>query len=207
MTQAANLGALGTTSTSTGGLTGTNLGTPTALVLTNATGLPKAALPAGSVLQVVQSTYTTVSSGNNNTGNGLNDFGDSGLTVSITPTSATSKILVFGTLAACIQQYTYERVVNRLLRNSTVILAGAAAGNRPQTISATTRSSSYGIDNISFSYLDSPATTSSTTYKMQIAAAGGGTLTWLVNASGSDGDNNAFSPRGISIITAMEIAA
>jgi len=53
------------------------------------TGVPtRAQLPAGSVLQVVNATYATSTS--NNTGT----YADTGLTASITPTSASSKILV-----------------------------------------------------------------------------------------------------------------
>lgn len=160
----------------------------------------------GAVLQVVQYVYTDVSSGTNNTQSGVDNFADSGLSVTITPTSATSKILVTGSITTSANE-TYERVLKRLVRNSTVIFRGTPVGSRPGTIDATTRSSTYGIDNTTFEYLDSPATTSATTYKIQIASAGGGTVTWRVNHSQSDGDNNAYSPRSVSVITVMEIAA
>lgn len=69
-------------------LTTPNLGTPSALVLTNATGLPKSAMPSGSVIQTIYATIggdiSTTSTSPVNTG----------LYATITPTSATSKILV-----------------------------------------------------------------------------------------------------------------
>ena len=87
-------------------LTTPALGTPSALVLTNATGLPAAqltgtqtlprgTLPTGSVLQVVNVTYGTFTTFTTST------FVDSGLTGSITPSNSTSKILVQVNLAGC----------------------------------------------------------------------------------------------------------
>ena len=76
-------------------LTTPNLGTPSALVLTNATGTPasinltNAVFPAGCVIQVVQATTTT------STSTSLNTFDDTTLSGSITPKFATSKILIF----------------------------------------------------------------------------------------------------------------
>lgn len=171
-----------------------------------ATGAAKTNFGAGAVLQVVQYVYTDLASGTNNTQAGVDNFVDTGLTVSITPTSASSKILVTGSITTSSNQ-TYERVLKRLVRNSTVVLRGTPVGSRPGTIDATTRSSTYGIDTTTFEYLDSPNTTSATTYKIQIATAGGGTVTWRINHSESDGDNNAYSPRSVSVITVTEIAA
>lgn len=170
-----------------------------------ASGAARANFGAGAVLQVVQSVLTSVSSGSNNLDTGLNNFADSGLAVTITPSSASSKILVMGSLVASSSQ-TYERLAKRLLRGSTPIYVGTQVGNRGATIDGTTRSSSYGMESTPFQFLDSPATTSATTYKMQIATSGGGTVTWYVNQTAADGDNNTFSMRGVSVITAMEIA-
>jgi hypothetical protein len=52
--------------------------------------------------------------------------------------------------------------------------------------------------------LDSPATTSSTTYKLQIV---GSSATWYLNRSASDRDTANYDPRTASSITVMEIAA
>jgi len=157
--------------------------------------IPKAALPTGSVLQVVSavySTYTEVQS---------TSFTDSGLTASITPTSSSSKILVI--LNPAIGVY----------RNSNVNLIGGMNIVRGSTqisqldsiaIQAGTGSGGYVVlgTAASFIYLDSPATTSSTTYKMQMkinSTASGGTIR-LNDFITTTGDTK-------STITLMEIAA
>jgi hypothetical protein len=88
-------------------LTTPALGTPSALVLTNATGLPASAMPTGSVIQ----TQTSISGFNSNIGVTNSSGGQSALyntgvpgrvyvdltTITITPTFSTSKFLVFST--------------------------------------------------------------------------------------------------------------
>jgi hypothetical protein len=71
-------------------LTTPNLGTPSALVLTNATALPRAALPTGSLLQVVNSNITSSFS----TSSSSYTFATNH-TISITTTVANSKIVLF----------------------------------------------------------------------------------------------------------------
>ncbi len=116
--------------------------------------IPKAALPTGSVLQVVSTDATTQST---TTSSSYANY--SALNTSITPTSATSKILIIASLNL------YEGATNSnyqitLYRNSTDL----GSGNGNGFIYA------YGSNsmNLSFpaivTYLDSPATTSSTTY-------------------------------------------
>ena len=70
-------------------LTAPNLGTPSAINLTNATALPSAALPTGSVLQVVNATTTsnfTTTSGS---------YVSTGFTASITPNFLLAKLLLW----------------------------------------------------------------------------------------------------------------
>jgi len=144
------------------------LGTPSALVLTNATAvpaaqitgsqaIPKSTLPTGSVLQVVQATYST------ETGNGTSTYADTGLTATITPSSATSKILVLVTQAGVGKSNddSANGCTLALLRTSTVITTFAVGLGRTLT-------ANYGLGfNACTNYLDSPATTSATTYKTQ----------------------------------------
>jgi hypothetical protein len=164
-------------------------------------GVPKAALPAGSVLQVVSATKTDVASYNSQT------FADiSGMSVSITPSSATSKILVFynGSFS---QDATSERTFIRLLRNSTDILLGDASGSNRVRISNGMRLSTATSDVrvMSNIFLDSPNTTSATTYKLQWAR-GSVSNTIYINQQASSGDDaNGFTTA--STITVMEIAA
>ena len=152
-------------------LTTPALGTPSALVLTNATGLPaaqltgtqtlpKGTLPTGSVLQVVSSNYSTDTSTTSNT-----VFSDTGITATITPTSASSKILILISNPA----YVTGSAANsggqfQLLRGATVIYSTGLNSLYVNSNGATglAVNSQQGIN-----YLDSPGTTSATTYKLQ----------------------------------------
>jgi len=164
--------------------------------------LTSAKMPTGSVLQVVSATKTdTFSSSSYNTWVDV-----TGLSVSITPTNSSSKILVIADVVYGGTSVSTGLVL-RCVRNSTAIGSGDAAGNRTVGFMGTEEIDTSGIyqaASAGFNFLDSPATTSSTTYKIQInlndnyGAA-------VINQSGYDGDTVAF-PRGSSTITVMEIA-
>ena len=148
--------------------------------------------PAGAVLQVVSTTKTDTFSTTSIT------FVDvTGLSVSITPTSATSKILVIATVPVGHASSRVARV--NLVRNSTTI-------NQPtpsQTFSATKNgyiATGDTTPSADFHYLDSPATTSSTTYKIQCCTNAGDFAMYVGNRTSQDMN----SP---STITVMEIAA
>jgi hypothetical protein len=163
------------------------LGTPSALVLTNASGLPSSALPAGSVLQVVSATKTDAFSTTSTT------FVDvTGLSVSITPKFSTSKILVQISASSTGGRANVVTMYNQIVRNSTAIYN---MGNGP---SATPDNSSDQPTVISANYLDAPATTSATTYKMQIRGDGA-----IVGINRSAAASTVI---GNSTITVMEIA-
>jgi hypothetical protein len=152
-----------------------------------ATGL-KWVTPAGGgkVLQVVNFTSTAGSYTNTNT------FIDTDLTLSITPTSATSKILVTVFQNGCGKnnQSATAGLSLQLLRGATVIAGGFA------TYGAYTNSTlTLDVGTIGITYLDSPATTSATTYKTQMRSV-------LNNDGVYTGLNSARSS-----ITLMEIGA
>ncbi len=161
------------------------------------TGLKWAAAPAQKILQVVSATksdtFTTTST----------SFVDvTGFSASITPTSATSKILVFYNLSGMQSDGALSH--SRLMRGATAINIGDAASARNRSTSDLLSNTSSGVGTTSSgSYLDSPATTSSTTYKMQVCTSGG---TTYVNRSATDSDVFNRS-RTISTITLMEIGA
>jgi hypothetical protein len=109
---------------------------------------------AGQVLQVVQGTTTTqvtIASGTVSTG----------LTASITPKFSTSKILVFISSQFYIGNSTAANVYGffTLKRGSTSIYAGATA--EIQTQNSIALAGRYALN-----WLDSPATTSSTSYTL-----------------------------------------
>jgi hypothetical protein len=165
------------------------------------TGLSAGALPsnvigAGAVLQVVQTvktdTFSTASTS-------LVDI--TGLSVSITPTSASSKILVSYFLGV-VDAGDVAIMGVALLRGSTVIGSGATAGSRISTSTGQVSDANRGSSQ-SFMFLDSPATTSSTTYKLQMFTHNN---TAYVNRTSSDTDSAQYF-RAASTITVVEIAA
>ena len=175
------------------------LGTPASGVLTNCTGVVAAALPAGSVLQVVSATKTdTFSSAT------LGWLDVTGLSVSITPRSTSSKIMVFGRITGE-GSIGATRMQMRLVRDTTSISIGDAASARIQ-VSGNEIYGGADADSLLGStvfYLDSPATTSASTYKIQVLN-GNGNSTIYINRTQND-TNSVITPRGTSSITVMEI--
>ena len=157
------LGALGTVFgvNGSGALTGATLvapalGTPASGVLTNCTGVVAGALPAGSVLQVVNATSTT------QTSTSSTSFINVGaLSASITPKFSTSKVLILISTSVANTAYVYTTIA----RNTTELTGGAglSRSNIPTNYDTPT----------SLCYLDSPATTSATTYYLQGKVASG----------------------------------
>jgi len=124
-----------------------------------------------------------------------------GMTASITPISSTSKILVMADIAAGAPN---QSASVRLVRGSTAVFTGNSAGSRPLASANWVDSSIYVVDVKTIIFLDSPATTSATTYKLQIVGSAG---VWYLNRSSSDRDTVNYDPRTASSITLMEIAA
>jgi len=132
------------------------------LILSGDTGVPASGMPTGSVIQTVNAQVSGATVSNSNS------FTDvAGVSVSITPTSSSSKILVLVRGSYDTYSTSYEgRGYYRVLRGATDISGSLQFGwffNPDMTNDGNT----YG--SISTAYLDSPATTSSTTYKVQIA--------------------------------------
>ena len=151
---------------------------------------------SGTVLQVAtvnkSDTFTTAST----------SFTDvTGLSVSITPKSTTSTVLVIASLSLG-ATYGTNSTYAKLVRGSTDIAIGDAAGSRTRT-SVTAEPNGNSLETASIVYLDSPATISSTTYKIQICTNGAGTA--AINRSVDD-SNAAGRSRNFSSITLMEIA-
>ena len=146
-----------------------------------------AAAGGGKVLQVVQGTLTTdftTTSGS---------YVDTGLSVSITPSSATSKIMAYsaglgiaegtGSLTSMLADFILVRTSTQLQRLGIGYNNFASASNSDQ------------FGNVNFSYLDSPSTTSATTYKIQ------------AKASASTNARLAGGATQIASIVVMEIGA
>ena len=155
-------------------------------------------MPVGSVLQVVSATKTDTFSTTSTT------YVDvTGLSVSITPTSTSSKIVVSFMFNGGVDTSS-QGIILQLVRNSTPICVGDAVGSRPSCTASIGVGSTYSVEAFSGSYLDSPATTSATTYKIQMIANAG--VTAYVNRSVTDRNTSLYDPRTASTITVMEIA-
>lgn len=121
-----------------------------------------------------------------------------GVTQSITPTSASNLVLVTVTGIYGISDANNGIRIN-LVRNSTNI-AQATGGATNQTFFAGVSGSAFYAEAFVITFLDSPATTSATTYKIQVARnAGAGTV--YVGRGANSADHT-----GITTITCMEVA-
>ena len=109
-----------------------------------------------------------------------------GLSVSITPTSSSSKILVM--MHVQIGHSSNVSAFLRLVRDSTAIAVGTNVGSRTAcTVGMFDDPSDDECNSTSMMFLDSPATTSATTYKIQMSTeASGNTGSCFVNRDGED---------------------
>lgn len=155
------------------------------------TGATVTGLSAGKVLQVVQ----TVKTDGFSTGS-TSHTDITGLSASITPSSTSSKILVnvsIGTIDfSAAMYYGFQ-----LVRDTTDIGQGTVAGKTASTFGGTGNNARARAQ--SHTFLDSPATTSSTTYKVQVRVESGNTC--YINYR-----NSGTSLTTSSTITLMEIA-
>jgi hypothetical protein len=144
-------------------------------------------IPYNSIIQVVSGTYSVVTTTTSGT------YSDTGLSASITPKFSNSKILVLANQAGCAKYGTDTTLQLQLVRNGSVVIKmdGAAAYTQTTALNE--------IGTIATSYLDSPGTTLTLTYKTQMAAfsANGGTVATQYNVG-------TGSPT--STITLLEIA-
>lgn len=125
-----------------------------------------------------------------------------GLSASITPSSSSSKVLI--NISLCFQGDAATQGYAQLVRGSTAIAIGDANGSRVRFTLNQYVNQVNEARTLSFMFLDSPATTSSTTYKIQLQnQANSGTI--YVNRS-TTWANDATSGTGISSITLMEIS-
>ena len=167
---------------------GGSLGSDKTITIPNTTGTMALTSDSfGKVLQVVQATTSTATEVASST------YADSGLTADITPSATGSKVLVIvnQNLEVSISDNGNQGLV-KILRDTTAIvtdsrlqiLTGGASSNLIQ-------------QNLSIIFLDSPSTTSSTTYKTQIK----------VTDTGSSGKIKAQDSSSPSTITLIEVGA
>ena len=149
--------------------------------------------PAGTILQTVSSTITAQLNGSIGS---AGTYIDTGVTATITPKYSSSKILVNFVIGATGSNSTADAVF-RLVRGSTNIALGSS-GSYTGTVAVRTLNAEL-TSNPTMSHLDSPSTTSATTYKVQGTLTGSGTL--AINRRQADA---AFGT--VSTMTLMEIS-
>ena len=152
------------------------------------------------VVQVVKSDQFT------STATGWNTV--TGLTANITPSSATSKILVVAQVAGASTQATSGSALHlRLDRNGTTLDVGTTTGSRiASTASIGTRETGTTaiIMNTTIMLLDNPASSSARTYTVEFNRGSAGTV--YINRTEQDFDS-AGTSRPVSTLTLIEVAA
>ena len=161
--------------------------------LSSVTSLPAGV--GGKVLQVVQGVKTDTSSITGTTPASL------GLSVNITPTSTSNKILI--TAMCNLSSTSGTKAGIKLYRNSTSIIDGVLDAPRVNATAQFKSESTEENECVIIHYLDSPSTTSSTTYTIYGSNRSGGGLIYM-NRTEADA-NASGSIRSASVITATEI--
>ena len=157
----------------------------------------------GKVLQVVTATF----SGTQQIDTEDNSFTDiTNLSVSITPASTSSRILIMVALGKVDNGSSANTNQFMIFRDSTRIGLGDDDGSRIRGTFSTGVHDSNGGGGISFTMVDSPSTTSATTYK--VGASKHATASCYINRWRTDTNNgDGPSMRTSSTITVMEIGA
>jgi hypothetical protein len=157
-------------------------------------------LPAGVGGKLLQLQSTTKTDTFSYSGSSFTDV--TGLSVSITPSSTSSKIYVQASVSMGGPGGITNDGAFRFMRDTTAIGIGDASGNRARATFAGFAREGYEMASGSGMFLDTPSTTNTITYKIQMKANG---QTLYVNRS-ENNDDSGGAERGISTITVMEIA-
>ena len=163
----------------------------------------------GTVLQVKDAELGTTVTGTINTST-VNSYDDSGLSINITPTYSTSKMLIEYTVFMGMDSY---QTKCRIMRDSTAIGLGTSEASRgvsTSTINSYTNvtGSTYHLNPHTNMFLDEPNTTSEITYKIQVASYSQ-SQTWCINRSNAfqNGTTSGYDAIPLSTLKVTEIGA
>ena len=151
----------------------------------------------GKILQVISDTKTDTQSFQSQSFSTI-----SGLSVSITPSSASNKVLVHYSVSVSCNNYG----MFNLRRAGTEILRGDADGNRTRCTFESGVMNQYEMQICSGTFLDSPSSTSALTYDIQCATPDSSSSELFINRYKTD-NNSSYVGRATSTITVMEVAA
>lgn len=118
-------------------------------------------MPTGSVIQVVSATQSSQVS------TASTSFVTTGLTASITPQFSTSKILAIHSDSGSRTGASGNGLIVTLYRNGSNV---TSSGTSPYWLNYIQSNAAIVVGNCSFTYLDSPASTSSITYTVYVAS-------------------------------------
>ena len=162
----------------------------------------------GKILQVVQGGSNTASSASV----ASKATQDTGIQVSITPSSASSKILLIATISGTTSNAINNFAMTLQKKTGSGSFAdltaanGAADGNRYLSMTGTYGTSIYTNYGVHFNYMDTAGSTDTLIYRAVYFNSSSATRTFYVNRSHTDTNSNSYT-RGSSWIQAMEISA
>ena len=151
----------------------------------------------GKILQVISDTKTDTQSFQSQSFQTI-----SGLSVSITPSSTSNKVLVHYSISVSCNNYG----MFNLRRAGTEILRGDADGNRTRCTFESGVMNQYEMQICSGTFLDSPSSTSALTYDIQCATPDSSSSELFINRYKTD-NNSSYVGRATSTITVMEVGA
>lgn len=151
---------------------------------------------AGTIIQTLSTTKTDTATLSSTTFTAI-----TGMSVSITPSSASNKVLIRAVINVSCNPAT-DQMWFKLWRSTTDLLIGDSAGSRIRTQVIESNQGFANASQVVLEFLDSPATTSSTTYQVAWASNGAGAI--YLNRSFSDTNSSVFG-RSASVITVHEV--
>tara|TARA_A100000172_G_scaffold34874_1_gene21136 strand:- start:9 stop:551 length:543 start_codon:yes stop_codon:yes gene_type:complete len=171
--------------------------------------IPVSGVPTGGGGGIVQTVIGEQRSNVSQSVDGAANGSSSVLSAQITPTSSSSKVKISGTINLGMSNPSNVIYV-KLFKNSSVLSAASSsesAGNRQTgTVSVAYVDHSWQMATVSFSFLDSPSTTSQTTYQIFLGHSAGSNMTLYVNRSHNNNDTGDYANTG-SFIILEEVSA
>ena len=127
------------------------------------------------------------------------------MTITITPSSTSSKILFSWNLTYGINGDIAHAYVMAMRGSTNILVAAADGGNRTEATHVLNPYAGSGTHHVvNGVFLDSPSTTSATVYKLQLKSSNGTAI--YINRSGRDNNAAAYDGRSTSSMCVQEIA-
>jgi hypothetical protein len=170
-----------------------------------------ARLPDGTVIQTVQNTYTTsFTQSVNGTSHAFINTGTEDMSVTITPSSSSSKVLVsfnFGRISGH-NTGTGWGLGCIIVRGTTSVGISTSTAEPKVSFNAGVVYPDYNPAT-TFSFLDSPASSTAVTYKIKVVGHSNSSYTMLVNKAATDSTNtyDGWASQTITTFIAQEIKA